>query len=59
MEVAMQITRTDEDGQITILFDSRWQYPELMGYKPTDPQYRCLQEMWRKVMGAQTDEEED
>ena len=53
----MQITHTDDDGHITIIYDSRWANHEVLGYKPEDLQYRCLQEMWRKV--TQPDQEED
>ena len=54
----MQIIDTDDDGQIVILYDSRWQYPEVFGYKPTDPQYKCLRECWLKAT-QQAEEDRD
>lgn len=45
----MQIISIDDDGRVTIMYDSRWANPELLGYKPSDPQYKCLREMWRKI----------
>jgi hypothetical protein len=53
----MQIIDTDSDGMIVILFDSRWKNPETLGYKPSDPQYKCLRELWLKITNS--DEESD
>ena len=47
----MQITGEEEDGRIIIYYDSRWMYPELLGYAATDIQYRMLQELWEKITG--------
>jgi hypothetical protein len=40
---------TDEDGNIIVVFDSRWRFPELLGYSPDDPEYKALQRMWEKA----------
>ena len=40
----------DKDGNIIITFDSRWQYPELLGYKPDDPEYKLLRSLWKQAM---------
>lgn len=42
----MTIYDTTDDGEIVILFDSRWQHPETLGYKPEDPQYILLRRLW-------------
>ena len=42
---------TDEDGNVTVIFDSRWRFPELLGYFRDDPQYAALQRMWEKATG--------
>jgi len=47
----MQIYGTDEDDNIIVIFDSRWKYPELLGYKPGDPMYKVLQELWERCTG--------
>ena len=47
----MQLLGTDDDGNIIIHYDSRWQYPECFGYKPSDPQYRMLQELYETITG--------
>jgi len=47
----MLIIDTDKDGNIIIIFDSRWRFPELLGYSPDDPQYKALQELWEQVTG--------
>ena len=47
----MTIIHTTDDGEIIILFDSRWQFPELLGYKPEDPQYKLLRKLWEEVTG--------
>ena len=44
----MTIYDTDDKGNIVVLYDSRWQYPELLGYKETDPQYEMLREKHRR-----------
>ena len=55
----MQITTTDDDGMIVIIYDSRWAHPEVLGYRPTDPQYKCLREMWRKVTQPDKEDEDE
>ena len=47
----MLIIDTDEDGNIAIIFDSRWRFPELLGYSPDDPEYAALQRMWEQTTG--------
>jgi len=42
---------TDEDGNIIVVFDSRWKFPELLGYSPDDPEYTALQRMWEERTG--------
>ena len=45
----MVIYDTTDDGEVIILFDSRWQFPELLGYKPEDPQYKLLRKLWEEA----------
>jgi len=45
----------DEEDRIVIRYDSRWQHPELLGYRPTDPQYKCLRAMWERIRDAAPD----
>lgn len=47
----MTITETNDDGEITILYDSRWQNPTAFGYKPEDPEYRLLRGLWEEATG--------
>lgn len=47
----MQIYSTNENGKITVIFDSRWRFPELLGYSPDDPEYSVLQRLWEKATG--------
>ena len=47
----MTIYSEDSDGNIIVTFDSRWQFPELLGYKPTDPEYAELQKLWEEATG--------
>ena len=47
----MTIYDLDESGNIIVVFDSRWRYPETLGYKPTDPEYAELQRLWEKATG--------
>jgi len=47
----MTIYSEDSDGNIMVILDSRWQYPELLGYKPEDPQYKLLQKLWEEATG--------
>ena len=42
---------TDEDGNIIVVFDTRWRFPETLGFSPDDPEYRQLQRMWQKATG--------
>jgi hypothetical protein len=49
---------TDEAGNIIVLYDSRWRHPETLGYKPGDPEYSQLQELWEKVTGKRIPKEE-
>ena len=50
----MQLIGTDDDGNIVVLFDSRWKFPELLGYEPGSKGYVALQELWTKVVSATT-----
>ncbi len=47
----MTIYDTNDDGEIIIVFDSRWQNPEVFGYKPEDPQYKLLRKLWEEAVG--------
>jgi len=47
----MTIYGTYEDGEIIITFDSRWQNPETLGYKPEDPEYKLLRRLWEEATG--------
>ncbi len=44
----MTIYDTNNDSEIIILFDSRWQNPETLGYKPEDPEYKLLRKLWEE-----------
>jgi hypothetical protein len=54
----MVIYDTDEDGNIIVIFDSRWKFPETLGYSPKDPQYKALQQLWEKATGGKIEEDE-
>ena len=43
----------DKDGNRIVVYDSRWRFPELLGYsKDTHPEeYRALQKQWEYVTG--------
>lgn len=43
----------DKDGNRFVVYDSRWRYPELLGYtKEKHPEeYRALQELWERATG--------
>jgi len=47
----MTIYSEDSDGNIIVTFDSRWQFPETLGYKPEDPQYKLLRKLWEQATG--------
>ena len=53
----MTIYSTDKDGNIIVVFDSRWRFPELLGYSPDDPEYKALQRMWERATGKKISEE--
>ena len=55
----MTIYDTNKDGEIIIVFDTRWQFPELLGYKPEDPQYKLLRKLWEEAMGDEVQKEDD
>ncbi len=45
----MTIYETDPiTGNMTVLFDSRWKNPELLGFRPEEPIYQDLVEMWEE-----------
>jgi hypothetical protein len=48
---------TDEDGNIAVVFDSRWRFPELLGYSPEDSQYKALQRLWEDATGKTIEED--
>ena len=48
---------TDDDGNIIVVFDSRWRFPETLGFSPDDPEYKELQRMWQKTTGKQISRE--
>ena len=50
---------TDEDGNVTVIFDSKWRFPELLGYSRDDPRYAALQRMWEKATGRKIEEDEN
>ena len=54
----MTIYSTTEDGEIIILFDSRWKHPETLGYKPEDSQYKLLRKLWEEATGETRPERE-
>ena len=54
----MTIYSTDSNGNIIITFDSRWRYPETLGYMPTDPEYAELQKLWEEATGETISDEE-
>ena len=41
----MQIVDT-ETGET--LYDSRWQFPELLGYQEGSKEYKAIQKLWRE-----------
>lgn len=55
----MTIYDTNKDGEIIILFDSRWQNPEAFGYKPSDPEYMLLRKLWEEATGRKIEEESE
>ncbi len=50
---------TDDDGNIIVVFDSRWRFPELLGYSVDDPQYKALQRMWEERTGRRIPREKE
>lgn len=54
----MTIYSIDNEGNIIIIFDSRWRFPELLGYSPDDLQYGMLQRMWEQATGGKTPKDE-
>ena len=57
MDPMTTIYDTDEEGNIIVVFDSRWRFPELLGYSPDDPQYEALQRIWESATGKKIPEE--
>ena len=49
---------TDKDGNIMVVFDSRWRFPELLGYSPDAPEYKALQRLWEEATGKTIEEDE-
>lgn len=50
---------TDDEGNIIVVFDTRWRFPELLGFSPEDPQYSALQRMWEEATGREIEEDDD
>ena len=55
----MTVYDTDDEGNIIVIYDSRWRYPETLGYKPTDPEYAMLQGLWEKATGRKIPKEDE
>ena len=55
----MTIYDEDREGNIIVVYDSRWRNPETLGYKPTDPEYTELQKLWEKATGETVTDETD
>ena len=53
----MTIYDEDREGNTIVVYDSRWKYPETLGYKPNDPEYAELQRLWEKATGDTISEE--
>ena len=51
----------DEDGNTVVLYDSRWRFPELLGYtrEKHPKEYKALQEQWERVTGRKIPSEDD
>ena len=45
----MQILGEDKDGMIIIHYDSRWEDPTLLGYKPGSPGFLLLRQLWEEA----------
>ena len=41
----------DENGDRIVVYDSRWRFPELLGYEKDTKEYRALQERWEIATG--------
>lgn len=54
----MTIYDEDESSNIIVLYDSRWRYPETLGFRKSDPEYAKLQSLWEQVTGKTIPEEE-
>lgn len=54
----MTIYDYDENGEMFIEYDSRWRFPQLLGFHPEEPIYQELQEMWEEYTGKTIPEEE-
>ena len=44
----MQIYGEDENGNMIVLYDSRWQHPELLGYEKGTEEYEGLRNLWEE-----------
>ena len=45
----MQIYDTDKDDNIIIIYDSRWQDPEVLGYEKGTKEYEGLRKLWENL----------
>ena len=41
----------DKAGNMIVVYDSRWRFPELLGYEKDTKEYRALQERWETATG--------
>ena len=48
----------DRDGKVIVIYDSRWRYPEMLGYEKDTREYRAMQEMWENATGKRISPEE-
>ena len=49
---------TEEDGNIIVVFDTRWRFPETLGYSSDNPEYKELQRMWEESTGGKIKKED-
>ena len=48
----------DGNGNRIVFYDSRWRFPELLGYEKDTKEYRALQERWKSATGKNISAEE-
>jgi len=52
----MQILGTD-NGEMVEVFNSKWRYPDTLGYTKDDPQWAKLQRLYMEYTGSRIDED--